>query len=343
MNQLITEENYESFYLDFLEGNLSEQDTNALLAFLDQHPELKLEEDPEWITLSDQETISMDASFKNSLKFPDTSEVISLETIDTFLIASVEGLLTPDKQAELEQFIQHNPQFLSELTWYQRTRLQADTSVVFANKAQLKRGGFIVPMWTKYAAVAASLAWLIWMIDFGNPTASTSLQARKINKPTSKDTTIVTPPLKNAPIDPVEIQYASLESNGSSNASSSNFSASSAGSTNENSAGSLVALTPLEKQPIAHPPIFKDLVSAHVGSFVSKNYTPNSEVVASKPIEMANPIQPVTRKMSSVLNTEIDFKTSKAARKKGGFYLKIGKLEISRKVYDSGSIALTHE
>jgi hypothetical protein len=114
-------------------------------------------------------------------------------------------------------------------------------------------------------------------------------------------------------------------------------------STNENSAVSLVALTPLEKQSIAHPPIFKDLVSSHVGSFVSKNYTPNSEVVASKPIEMANPIQPVTRKMSSVLNTEIDFKTSKAARKKGGFYLKIGKLEISRKVYDSGSIAVTHE
>lgn len=340
MSQIITHENYESFYLDFLEGNLSEQDTASLLAFLDLHPELKLEDDSEWITLSDQETISMDASFKNSLKFPDTTEAISTHNIDTFLIAAVENELSPAKSAELNQFVQQNPRFATELTWYQRTRFQPDTSVVYPHKAQLKKGGFIVPMWTKYAAVAASLAWLIWMVDVGNPTTSTSLQAQKINKPTSKDTTIVIPPLKNAPIEPAKIQYASRESNGSSHASSSNFSASSAVSTNENSTVSLVALKPLEKQPIAHPPIFKDLVSSHVGSFVSKNYATTSEVVSFKPVEMANPIQPVTRKISSVLNTEIDFKTSKAARQKGGFYLKIGKLEISRKVYENERVAI---
>ena len=44
MNQLITEENYESFYLDFLEGNLNQEDTNAMLAFLDEHPMFKLED-----------------------------------------------------------------------------------------------------------------------------------------------------------------------------------------------------------------------------------------------------------------------------------------------------------
>lgn len=342
MNQFITEENYESFYLDFLEGNLSEQDTNALLAFLDQHPELKLEEDPEWITLSDQEAISMDASFKNSLKFPDTTEAISMHNIETFLIASIENELSPAKEAELKQFVQQNPTFATELSWYQRTRLQPNTSVVYSHKAQLKKGGFVVPMWTKYAAVAASLTWLIWMIDVGNPSTSPALQANKSNKSTSKDTIIVTSLLKKAPIEPSEIQYATLEKKEVSNASSAEISTSSGVKSTRNTVVALVALKPLEKEPIAHPPIFKDLVSSNVGSFVSKNYIPNSEVVASKPIEMANPIQPVTRKISSVLNTEIDFKTSIAARKKGGFYLKIGKLEISRKVYDE-SVAIVHE
>lgn len=340
MSQIITHENYESFYVDFLEGNLSEQATASLLAFLDQHPELKLEDDSEWITLSDQETISVDASFKNSLKFPDTSEVISTHNLDTFLIAAVENELSPAKTAELKQFVQQNPRFATELTLYQRTRLQPDTSVVYPYKAQLKKGGFIVPMWTKYAAVAASLAWLIWMIDLGNSPTSTSLHAQKPKQPRSNDTTIVTPPLKNESIEPLEIQYAAIENKAITNVSSAEISSPNGVKTARNTDAALVALTPLEKQPIAHPPIFKDLASSNVGSFVAKNYTTTSEVASFKPVEMANPIQPVTRKISSVLNTEIDFKTSKVARQKGGFYLKIGKLEISRKVYENERVAI---
>jgi hypothetical protein len=37
----------------------------------------------------------------------------------------------------------------------------------------------------------------------------------------------------------------------------------------------------------------------------------------------------------------VEFKTSKAAKKKpGGFLFKIGKFEISRKVYDNSAVAL---
>ena len=35
--------NYEAYYLDLLEGNLSEEDTALLLDFLEQHPHLKLD------------------------------------------------------------------------------------------------------------------------------------------------------------------------------------------------------------------------------------------------------------------------------------------------------------
>lgn len=46
--------------------------------------------------------------------------------------------------------------------------------------------------------------------------------------------------------------------------------------------------------------------------------------------EMKNPITPLTNKLSSTLNTAVDFRTAKATKKKsGGFFLKIGKLEIS--------------
>lgn len=43
MRTTIDINNYEAYLLDYLEGNLSPADTEALLAFLDQHPDLKAE------------------------------------------------------------------------------------------------------------------------------------------------------------------------------------------------------------------------------------------------------------------------------------------------------------
>ena len=37
--------NYEAYYLDYLEGNISEEDAAVLLDFLDKHPELKMEDE----------------------------------------------------------------------------------------------------------------------------------------------------------------------------------------------------------------------------------------------------------------------------------------------------------
>ena len=49
--------------------------------------------------------------------------------------------------------------------------------------------------------------------------------------------------------------------------------------------------------------------------------------------EMNNPIAPLTNQLASMIKKEVDFRTEKPTLKhSGGFYLKIGKLEISRKV-----------
>jgi hypothetical protein len=65
------------------------------------------------------------------------------------------------------------------------------------------------------------------------------------------------------------------------------------------------------------------------------NEAPETDVAWVPIDEMKNPIQPVTSKLSSTLNTPVDFRTAKASRRKGGgFYLKIGKLQVS---HQSGS------
>ena len=47
---------------------------------------------------------------------------------------------------------------------------------------------------------------------------------------------------------------------------------------------------------------------------------------------MNNPISPITNRLANVVKQEVDFRTAKATEKRsGGFYLKIGKLEISHR------------
>ena len=48
--------------------------------------------------------------------------------------------------------------------------------------------------------------------------------------------------------------------------------------------------------------------------------------------DMNNPISPITNRLANVVKQEVDFRTAKAtAKRSGGFYLKIGKLEISHR------------
>jgi hypothetical protein len=41
---MITRENYEIYYLDYLEGNLSDKKTDELLLFLEENTDLKVDE-----------------------------------------------------------------------------------------------------------------------------------------------------------------------------------------------------------------------------------------------------------------------------------------------------------
>jgi hypothetical protein len=65
---------------------------------------------------------------------------------------------------------------------------------------------------------------------------------------------------------------------------------------------------------------------------VQKSTVSNPTVTMYGMNEMENPIQPITKQLSHLTKKEIDFKISKPKSKGGkSFYLKIGKLEISRK------------
>ena len=93
--------NYEAFYLDYLEGNLNTEDAELFITFLNDHPELKVNDD--FLPTFSNEQSALDAQFKEDLKQISFNETaICNENVGQFFIAEAEKLLSQEKIIELD-------------------------------------------------------------------------------------------------------------------------------------------------------------------------------------------------------------------------------------------------
>ncbi len=133
----INKHNYEAYFLDYHEGNLTPQEVADLLLFVEQHPELKDEfESFENVTLEDYSTPSFEN--KDILK-----KEINKENIEEYFIKDVEGVITSTEKILLHNYIEQHPHLSADLELYRNTKLSADLSLVFENKKQLKEIPFV--------------------------------------------------------------------------------------------------------------------------------------------------------------------------------------------------------
>ena len=147
--------NYEAFFLDHKEGNLSAKQEKQLFLFLEQYPHLYEElHDFENLTLETLES-DLKLSNKNSLKKSDYSN----ET----LIAYTENLLDKTSKNEIDTMALQNSALQKELKLYKSTIAIPDLDVKFKSKSKLKRGGLIIPLQSNYTflRVAAALLLLV--------------------------------------------------------------------------------------------------------------------------------------------------------------------------------------
>ncbi len=129
----INKNNYEAFFLDYHEGNLTPQQVVDLLFFVEMNPELKEEfEGFENFTIEDFPSVEFE--YKSSLK-----KEITLDNREVYFIKSVENTLNTSEKSLLDIFLKQNPQFMVEYELFQKTKLAADKSVVFENKNSLKK------------------------------------------------------------------------------------------------------------------------------------------------------------------------------------------------------------
>jgi len=199
--------NYEIYFIDYFDGNLTAEEVGELMRFVENNPDLKQEfEDFENLSL-DVEKIVFDE--KVSLK---KTEIIACGSIneenyeDSF-IAYFEGDYNEDQKAEVKKFVALNASLRKELELFGKLSLHAE-EVLYENKASLKKRIGITAWHYSAMAVAASITLLLsvfWFLNNENNVPQRSLQqismlpVMDVRMPTSVDFSVDERPLVSLP------------------------------------------------------------------------------------------------------------------------------------------------
>lgn len=126
--------NYEIWFTDFLDGNLSEIQVEELKVFLKEHPDLN--EELNGLTMVTLNPPDFTFSGKNALgKSP---ESLSEEQFEYLCIASLENDLTPGQKSEMNEIISRDEMKRKSFERFQKLKLKP-ISVSFAGKSSVKK------------------------------------------------------------------------------------------------------------------------------------------------------------------------------------------------------------
>ncbi len=180
--RIITRNNYEEFFLDYIEGEINAPDKVALESFLVENPDLKKELD-EMMGMNikcEGITISGESDSLKAIPFQ--------ENFDDFCIAKIEGDLNAFENEAFDNYMASNPNKEKELSLYQRTKLEGDQTIIFKEKKSLKRRnkGLIIRQFiytTLAAAASIVLLFSIWTNEIENNPAD--LKNERVSQNTS--------------------------------------------------------------------------------------------------------------------------------------------------------------
>jgi Ca2+-binding EF-hand superfamily protein len=180
----INRNNYETFFVDYLDGKLDEELVNDFIEFLKQNPDLKEE-------LALVENISME---QEKISF-DKKELLLKEkyyveqAFNEAAIANLEGDLAPSEKDEFEKYLSKHPEKQKEADLFQLTKLQADESVKFSLKRKLihRSAGRTVLLWSARVAAVAIIALSVYnFMDKSSEKIITENQVSAIEKEAEK-------------------------------------------------------------------------------------------------------------------------------------------------------------
>jgi hypothetical protein len=152
----INKHNYEAYFLDYHEGNLSEEEIGLLKSFLNENPALKEQlDDFDKVFLQPDERIAF--PHKKKLKKEDSSHTVTEE----HLIALLEGDSDKDEEDKIRKAIAADEDLAKEYSAYAQTISKPDLALNFPNKGSLKKEQAILFTRTRIITLAAAAAILL--------------------------------------------------------------------------------------------------------------------------------------------------------------------------------------
>lgn len=138
----INKNNYQAWFLDYIEGNLGEKESSGLFAFLSDHPDLMEEFEQlqslenEDLKLAVADNTSSDWTELKNIPFQTLLE--EEESRDNLYFRITEGIAEEGDDDLLIKLIDHSPAFLKEYESWKRLNL-IPAGHVFANKEELHK------------------------------------------------------------------------------------------------------------------------------------------------------------------------------------------------------------
>jgi anti-sigma factor RsiW len=133
----INRQNYEEYFILYLDNELGSQERRMVEAFVELHPDLKEELDLlVQFKLTPDNTIVFDG--KEELMKVNSDSPVTLNNYQEWLLLYTDNELDSKQKATVEQFLSAHPLLNQELVLLQRARLHPE-EIIFADKASLYR------------------------------------------------------------------------------------------------------------------------------------------------------------------------------------------------------------
>ena len=162
----INRQNFETYFIDYLDGRLDPGQVAELLSFLGKNPDLERElKEFENIQIKPREILFPG---KESLKKTISDiPVINESNFEEYCIAKIEGDLRAKDEVTLEQYLADFPGKRKDFELFAKTKLQPDP-IFFKDKALLKKpyAGLKIGRRTMWAYVSAAASIVILFILF---------------------------------------------------------------------------------------------------------------------------------------------------------------------------------
>ncbi len=174
--ETINRHNYEAYFLDFTESNLSESDERELIRFLAKNPSLKKE-------LNNFEELKLTPS---DIKFTKKEELIKktraqhfeITEFEYLCVASIENDINESEKKQLKKELQ-NTKKQKAFEMFFDTKLQANSDIQYLSKSGLRKKYFVLKYRTIVSITSAAAVLLFFILGknvFLNSTNENNIQ-----------------------------------------------------------------------------------------------------------------------------------------------------------------------